>query len=96
VELASVHDIFKNPLHPYTKGLLGSVHKIGGGHERLFSIEGTVPLAMNLENRCGFYERCTYRDEGICSGVEPGLREVEKGHFVACYLAPDSFKEKKK
>lgn len=87
VEIGSVIDIFKNPLHPYTKGLLGAVHKIGGGHERLFSIEGTVPLAMNLENRCGFYDRCTYKDKEICSGAEPVLVEAEEGHFVACYLA---------
>ena len=86
VEIGSVMDIFKNPLHPYTRGLLGSVHKIGGGRERLFSIEGTVPLAMNLENKCGFYDRCTYRDDVKCSQVDPCLREVEDGHFVACYL----------
>ncbi len=94
VEVAPVYDIFKNPLHPYTKGLLGSVHKIGGGHERLFSIEGTVPLAMNLSNRCGFYERCTYRDENKCAGAEPCLREVEKGHFAACYLDPAAAPDK--
>lgn len=86
VEIGSVMDIFKNPLHPYTKGLLGSVHKIGGGNERLFSIEGTVPLAMNLENKCGFYDRCTYRDEVICNQADPQLREVEDGHYVACYI----------
>jgi peptide/nickel transport system ATP-binding protein len=86
VEIGPTYEIFKNPKHPYTIGLLGSVHKIGGGHERLFSIEGTVPLAMNLKDRCGFYERCTYRDENKCCAAEPCLREVEEGHFVACYL----------
>lgn len=85
VEFASVHDIFKNPIHPYTKGLIGSVHKIGGSKERLFSIEGTVPLAMNLEDKCGFYDRCTYKDTAKCSGCEPSLVEVEKDHFVSCY-----------
>ena len=85
VEIGTVMDIFKNPLHPYTRGLLGSVHKIGGGKGRLFSIEGTVPLAMNLENRCGFYDRCTYCDKDKCNQVDPELREVEEGHFVACY-----------
>ncbi|MCK9524861.1 MAG: ABC transporter ATP-binding protein [Limnochordia bacterium] len=86
VEMGTVMDIFKNPLHPYTKGLLGSVHKIGGGSERLFSIEGTVPLAMNLENRCSFFERCTFRDEQECTKEEPHLHEVEAGHSVACTL----------
>jgi peptide/nickel transport system ATP-binding protein len=85
VEIAPVVDIYKNPLHPYTIGLLGSVHKIGGKQERLYSIEGTVPLAMNLENRCSFYDRCAYRNEKECYVSEPSLVEVEEGHFVACY-----------
>jgi peptide/nickel transport system ATP-binding protein len=85
VEIAPAVELFKNPMHPYTIGLLGSVHKIGGGRERLFSIEGTVPLAMNLDNRCGFYDRCIYRNEKECKCVDPCLREVGEGHFVACH-----------
>lgn len=85
VEIAPVKNIFHKPLHPYTIGLMGSVHKIGGGHERLYSIEGTVPLAMNLPNQCGFYERCEYRIDGHCNCSEPELVEAEEGHFVACY-----------
>ncbi|WP_240840876.1 ABC transporter ATP-binding protein [Acidaminobacter sp. JC074] len=87
VETASCKDIFNNPLHPYTRGLIGSVHKIGSAKEELFSIEGTVPLAMNLEDKCSFYDRCTSRDEKMCSGKEPALVEVRKDHFVACYVA---------
>ncbi|MDF2800726.1 MAG: nickel/peptide transporter ATP-binding protein [Anaerocolumna sp.] len=85
VEIAPVKELFKNPRHPYTIGLLGSVHKIGGKRERLFSIEGTVPLAMNLEDRCGFYDRCIYRNSKECCGTEPILKEVSEGHYVACY-----------
>lgn len=85
VEIAPVKEIFKNPRHPYTIGLLGAVHKIGGKRERLFSIEGTVPLAMNLEDRCGFYDRCIYRNTKECCGKEPALKEVSEGHYVACY-----------
>lgn len=84
VEVASVYDLFFNPIHPYTRGLIGSVHKIGGSKERLFSIEGTVPLAMNLSDVCGFKDRCTSRCDK-CNGCEPELVEVSKGHFVACY-----------
>lgn len=86
VEIGSVYEIFKNPMHPYTKGLLGSVHKIGGSCERLFSIEGTVPLAMNLRDRCSFYDRCLLRDENKCNQSEPCLRQVGNGHSVACWL----------
>ena len=92
VELASVYDIFDNPRHPYTKGLIGSVHKIGGSKEKLFSIEGTVPLAMNLEDKCSFFERCVSREEEMCSGCEPGLVEIEEGHFAACYVAESESK----
>lgn len=57
VEVAPVKDIYANPMHPYTQGLIGSVHKIGTKkEERLFSIEGTVPLALNLPPGCGFYD----------------------------------------
>lgn len=86
VEFADVKTIFGNPQHPYTKGLIGSVHKIGSAKEKLFSIEGTVPLAMNLEDKCSFYDRCTTRQEKLCSGCEPSLVEIEEGHFVACHV----------
>ena len=86
VEIGSVQDIFNNPLHPYTRGLLGSVHRIGQAKdERLFSIEGTVPLAMNLPDACGFYDRCDLKIEGRCNCSEPELVEITKGHQVACY-----------
>ncbi len=88
VEFASVYDIFENPLHPYTQGLIGSVHKIGSAKEKLFSIEGTVPLAMNLEDRCGFYDRCKSKGK-TCQGCNPALVEVKQGHYVACYMADE-------
>ncbi len=90
VEVASVKELFGNPLHPYTEGLLASVHKIGSGSSRLFSIEGTVPLAMNLENRCGFYERCPKRSEKCRLGGDPPLKEELDGHFAACWEAEQS------
>lgn len=87
VESASVADIFKSPLHPYTQGLIGSVHKIGTKkEERLFSIRGRVPLALNLPPGCGFYERCHRRIEGVCNQKEPELVEVDNGHKIACFV----------
>jgi peptide/nickel transport system ATP-binding protein len=85
IETGPTMEIFKNPVHPYTRGLIGSVHKIGGGKERLFSIKGHVPLAMNLTDRCAFYDRCACRDTGICSAREPVLQKVGEDHFAACY-----------
>ena len=89
VESADAKEIYANPQHPYTRGLIGSVHKIGAKkEERLFSIEGTVPLAMNLPKACGFYDRCDARIEGLCDKAEPELVEVEAGHKIACFNCP--------
>jgi len=85
IETASVQEIFQNPVHPYTQGLIGSVHKIGGSKKQLFSIEGNVPLAMNLEDRCSFYDRCIHKDTNVCGGTEPRLIQVGNDHFAACY-----------
>ena len=86
VETASAVEIFKNPQHPYTRGLIGSVHKIGTkGQDKLFSIEGTVPVAMNLPKRCGFYDRCDKRIEGVCDVQEPELVDSGDNHRVACF-----------
>ena len=86
VESGTTEKIYADPEHPYTRGLMGSVHKIGQKKsERLFSIEGTVPLAMNLPRACGFYERCDARIEGLCDRAEPELVEVAPEHCVACF-----------
>ena len=86
VETAPAVEIFKNPQHPYTRGLIGSVHKIGTkGQDKLFSIEGTVPVAMNLPKRCGFYDRCDKRIEGVCDVGEPELVDCGENHKVACF-----------
>ncbi|MGN0754299.1 MAG: ABC transporter ATP-binding protein [Aristaeellaceae bacterium] len=86
VETGTAREIYKNPQHPYTKGLMGSVHKIGSlKAERLYSIEGTVPLALNLKPGCGFYERCGERIEGLCDKVDPETMCVDGTHCVACH-----------
>ena len=89
VESADSKEIYANPQHPYTRGLIGSVHKIGSKkEERLFSIEGTVPLAMDLPVACGFYDRCDARIEGLCDKADPELVEVAPGHKIACFACP--------
>ena len=86
VETGTAREIYKNPQHPYTKGLMGSVHKIGSlKADRLFSIEGTVPLALNLQPGCGFYERCGERIEGVCNKVDPENICLGGTHCVACH-----------
>lgn len=86
VESGPSTTIYADPEHPYTRGLMGSVHKIGSRKEdRLFSIEGIVPLAMNLPEQCGFYERCDCRIEGLCDKAEPELVQIAPDHRVACF-----------
>ena len=86
VESAPAVEIYRNPQHPYTQGLIGSVHKIGTkNQERLFSIEGTVPLALNLPAGCGFYDRCHKRIEGVCNVYDPTLVDVGEDHKIACF-----------
>ncbi|MBE5797793.1 MAG: ABC transporter ATP-binding protein [Clostridiales bacterium] len=87
VETGTARDIYKNPQHPYTRGLMGSVHKIGTlKQDRLFSIDGTVPLALNLQPGCGFYDRCLERIEGVCNKIDPVLSSCgQNGHCVSCH-----------
>ena len=86
VESAPAIEIYKNPQHPYTQGLIGSVHKIGTKkQDKLFSIEGTVPLALNLPAGCGFYDRCHKRIEGVCNVYDPNLVNIGSDHEIACF-----------
>jgi peptide/nickel transport system ATP-binding protein len=87
VEKASVDEIFHNPKHPYTKGLLKSIPVMGKEKkERLASIEGSVPVPLGLPPMCGFYERCPHFMKGRCDAADPSLIEVEEGHLVRCFL----------
>ena len=86
VETVTAKEIYKNPQHPYTRGLMGSVHKTGSlKADRLYSIEGTVPLALNLKPGCGFYDRCDARIEGVCDKVDPESVCLGGTHCVACH-----------
>jgi len=88
VELADVRELFKNPLHPYTKALLRSVPKLGS-KERLESIKGVVANLVNPSRGCRFHPRCPEVMD-ICSKRKPPTFEVESGeggkHFVSCFL----------
>jgi len=84
VEYASTTNIFKNPFHPYTKGLLKAVPKIGRTDE-LESIPGIVPDLVSPPTGCRFHPRCKYAMD-ICEKKLPALMEIKPGHYVACYL----------
>jgi len=81
VELAKVHELIENPLHPYTKGLLDSLPKTKG--ISLKPIPGFVPRPDKLPPGCKFSDRCFY-SKAECNLQEPELKEISKGHFCRC------------
>jgi peptide/nickel transport system ATP-binding protein len=87
VESAPVKQIFADPQHPYTIGLLGSIPRLGEYRERLATIEGTVPSPANQPRGCRFSPRCPFSD-ARCRDEPPPLRGIEGGHQVACWKAP--------
>lgn len=85
VEYGSVRDIFKDPKHPYTQGLLKAIPKVGMIQERLAGIEGTVPSMLGPPSGCRFHPRCAYARE-ICSTERPRSIELGNEHSVSCVL----------
>jgi oligopeptide/dipeptide ABC transporter ATP-binding protein len=85
VEQASVRQLFLNPLHPYTQGLLRSIPLIGLRGKKLQPIAGSVPSPYNLPEGCCFAPRCP-QAMPKCRQEVPIEAEVEPGHFVACWL----------
>jgi peptide/nickel transport system ATP-binding protein/oligopeptide transport system ATP-binding protein len=88
-EVAPVRDLFHNPLHPYTRGLLGSLPRLDGEKaRRLTTIPGVVPDIHTLPPGCKFTSRCPERFEP-CAVIEPPLVERAPGHWVRCHLHDD-------
>jgi peptide/nickel transport system ATP-binding protein len=84
IEEAKTEEIFENPLHPYTKYLIGSLPKIGDKSYKV-SAPGSPPSLINPPTGCKFHPRCdNFKPE--CKLEEPQLIEVSKGHKVACLL----------
>ena len=84
VEVADVTELFKNPMHPYTQGLLASVPRVDVVAEQK-SIQGSVPDLMFPPSGCRFHPRCP-RVFDKCSAAKPPLIEVSPGHLVSCFL----------
>ena len=93
-EKASVNQIFENPLHPYTRGLLKSLPKMGAKQKRLDVIAGSVPDPLHFPTGCNFHPRCPYgKDDAKCRTQEPKLEEFQPGHQVACWKAKEILKK---
>tara|TARA_A100001015_G_C14933158_1_gene689305 strand:- start:141 stop:1133 length:993 start_codon:yes stop_codon:yes gene_type:complete len=82
-EIAPVHELFKNPIHPYTKALMDSIPKMDNSSRRLKTLKGMVPSILDLGDKCKLCSRFE-SNECACGGtkIEPDLIEVKEGHFV--------------
>ncbi|AHF80981.1 ABC transporter ATP-binding protein [Thermococcus paralvinellae] len=84
VEITETEELFENPLHPYTKGLL-SVVPDPRQKKPLKPLRGSVPSLINPPSGCRFHPRCDHMKD-ICKKAKPELIEYSSGHFVACHL----------
>jgi peptide/nickel transport system ATP-binding protein/oligopeptide transport system ATP-binding protein len=88
-ELGRTQDLFDDPKHPYTQGLLNSVPRLGGGRDDpLTGIPGAVPDLLQLPGGCTFHPRCALAD-GECSDQFPDMRRLPYGRVCACYKVKD-------
>lgn len=84
IEYGTVREVFTNPQHWYTKGLLGAIPSLTGPRSRLAFIPGNVANANELPTGCKFHPRCSYCTEQ-CKQEMPALHEFSDGHFVTCW-----------
>ena len=87
VEVGASEMLFRYPLHPYTRALLGAIPmpEVSDDPQELVILEGTVPSPVNPPSGCRFHTRCPIA-QSICSREEPPLQEVQPGRWVACHL----------
>jgi oligopeptide/dipeptide ABC transporter ATP-binding protein len=91
VELATVEELFDDPLHPYTVGLFQSLPRLGEQRTRLDVIPGNVPNPLQFPPACKFHPRCIrYEEFEKCRTLEPELEELRPGHWVSCWKADEN------
>lgn len=95
VEMADAEGLFKKPLHPYTKGLIGAIPSIEKKNQKLKTIRGSVPNLIYPPSGCRFHPRCPDRLE-ICEKIKPTLKEEHAEHYVACHLYDSDHKDSPK
>jgi oligopeptide/dipeptide ABC transporter ATP-binding protein len=83
VEEAPVYELFENPMHPYTQGLMASIPKVHDVVDDLYSIEGTVPNPADMPGGCKFHPRCPLASDE-CTKIRPELKQMNEQHAVRC------------
>lgn len=84
IEKGTAEDIYFNPCHPYTIGLMASKPVVNKKVDRLYSIPGSVPNPINMPDYCYFKDRCD-KCTAACDGKYPAMRRVSDTHYVSCY-----------
>ena len=92
VEKGLSRDIFHNPSHPYTIGLMKSKPVVGQKVDELYNIPGSVPNPVDMPNYCYFRDRCEYCTEA-CKGNYPPTYMISDTHYVACYRFAETGEE---
>ena len=95
VEYATAENLFKNPRHPYTKGLISAIPTLEKKNKKLQTIRGTVPNLIYPPSGCRFHPRCDKRLE-ICDKVRPRFTEIGDRYYVACHLYDPKYKDSPK
>ena len=85
VERGTLTDIFDEPLHPYTQGLMAAIPTLSSEKGELFTIPGTVPSASDFPKGCRFAPRCD-RAKPECMHDVPPIKQVSAKHYVQCWL----------
>jgi len=88
IEESKTGELFSNPYHPYTQGLLASLPKMDEQSKRLHTIPGSVPSPKKMPKGCRFSDRCKHTQE-ICRQNEPHMQEIDPGHLCKCHFAKD-------
>jgi oligopeptide/dipeptide ABC transporter ATP-binding protein len=89
VEQAPIHELYGQPLHPYTKGLLESIPRLDQKGHELYAIKGLPPNLTRIPPGCSFAPRCRYAEEICRTGDPPPLREVAAGRWSACHFSEE-------
>lgn len=89
VETADVFELYANPAHPYTKGLLESIPRLDQKGEKLAAIGGLPPNLLRIPPGCPFNPRCRYARDTCRTGAPPALEEIRPGRYAACWFAEE-------
>jgi peptide/nickel transport system ATP-binding protein len=86
-ELASADDLYRSPMHPYTRALIGAIPSVDAAHARAAPLRGELPSPISPPSGCRFRTRCP-KAQARCAVEEPVMTELRPGHYVACHY-PD-------